>query len=382
MAIQAKSRLTFHQLVDGTTVSFVLGTSQGLTQVKSKDPVSYLPSYERDNQVITPYLSIPGQDGNQVNGTCTWYVNDIKVVSEQNGMSVGTNAPFALTLTRNLNTAITRIRCEYTYVDPATGLKSTLRSEVAISQVENAGTMIMAVIKPEDGLIFSTLGGQVKPLRFTGQMIRGGAEDTSNVEYGWLIQGTDGNFYPITSPNAPAGSGLPAGKKLFENWNRRTITVYSDAILNIGTLKVVCKDTDSASSTYNKTVQAVVSILDATDPFDILPDAKQGTNISRGNNHGLPVEIIVRQGYTPMADGFYTGKTLGFYRLTPSDSKDATFAPPQTDFEGWSIGGGEVKRKYLTDAGKNGTSDNRTVYIKNSHLFTMGGTTFEFFLDF
>lgn len=382
MAIQAKSRLTFHQLVDGTTVSFVLGTSQGLTQVKSKDPVSYLPSYERNNQVITPYLSIPGMKGNQVQGTCTWYVNDTEVKSEQNGMSVGTSAPFALTLNRNLSTAITRIRCEYTYTDPATSMQSTLRSEVTISQVENAGTMIMAVVKPEDGLIFRTLGGQVKPLRFTGQMIRGGAEDTSNVEYAWYIQGTDGTFKPITSAYAPAGSGLPAGKKLFENWYSRTITVYSDAILNIGTLKFVCKDVDAASSTYNKIAEAVVSILDATDPFDILPDAKQGTNISRGNSDGLPVEIIVRQGLNPMSDGFYTGKTLGFYRLTPSDSKDATFAPPQTDFEGWSIGAGEVKRKYLTDAGKNGTSANRTVKIKNSHLFTSGGTTFEFFLDF
>ena len=382
MSVKAKSRLTFHQLVDGTTVSFVLGTSRGLTQVKSKDPVSFLPNYERDNQVITPYLFIPGKDSNQVRGTCTWYVNGSKVESEKNGMSIGTNPPFALTITRNMVTAVTRISCQYDYTDPTTALQSRLYSEVTISQVENAGTMIMAVIKPEDALMFSTIGGQTKPLRFTGQMIRGGAEDTTNVNYAWLIQGTDGTFKPIISPYAPDGSGLPVGKKLFENWNKRTITVYSDAILNIGTLKVLCRDVDTTSSTYNKTAEAVVSILDATDPFDIVPDAKQGTNISRGNSDGLPVEIIVRQGHIPMADGFYTGKTLGFYRLTPSDSKDATFAPPQTDFEGWSIGGGEVKRKYLTDNGKNGTSANRTVKIKNEHLFTRGGTTFEFFLDF
>ena len=109
MAVQAKSRLTFHQLVDGTTVSFTLSTSQGSTQVKSKDPVSFLPDYTKTAQVITPHIGIPGLSGNQVKGACTWYVNGSRVTSGQNGMTIATTAPYALTIGQNMTTATTRV---------------------------------------------------------------------------------------------------------------------------------------------------------------------------------------------------------------------------------------------------------------------------------
>ena len=243
--------------------------------------------------------------------------------------------------------------------------------------------MIMAMILPLDGNIFVTEGGASKQLRFEGRMLRGGAEDTTNVQYDWHIQGVNGQFYPITAATAPAGSGLPSGN-LFANWTSKTITVNSDAILNIGTIKLIAKDTDSTSSTYNKTAEAIQSVLDTTDPYDILPDAKQGTHLSRGNSMGLPIELIVRQGYKPMAEGFYVGKTLGFYRLTAADAKDNTWSPSQADFVGWTISSNEVKRTYSSSSGQTATTSNRTIRIKNDHLLTASGsgTTFEFFLDF
>ncbi len=243
--------------------------------------------------------------------------------------------------------------------------------------------MIMAMILPLDGNIFVTEGGASKQLRFEGRMLRGGAEDTTNVQYDWHIQGVNGQFYPITAATAPAGSGLPSGN-LFANWTSKTITVNSDAILNIGTIKLIAKDTDSTSSTYNKTAEAIQSVLDTTDPYDILPDAKQGTHLSRGNSMGLPIELIVRQGYKPMAEGFYVGKTLGFYRLTAADAKDNTWSPSQADFVGWTISSNEVKRTYSSSSGQTATTANRTIRIKNDHLLTASGsgTTFEFFLDF
>lgn len=382
MAIQAKARLTFHQLVDGTTVSFTIGTSKGLTQVKSDNPVSFTPNYHAgDPQVFTPYLSIPGEDKNQIKGTCDWYANDVKIVSGVGRFTVDDAAPFALRMRDNLNMPVTRIRCEYQYTDPGSGLSTKLKTEISLTMVENRGASMVAIIRPDDALMFSTFGGHAKNLRFTGLLMRGGSVDNVGVAYEWFIQGTDGQFKKITGPTAPAGSGLPGGN-LFQGWDKQQITVSSNAILNIGTLKLVCRDTEASSSTIGQTVEAVVSILDTTDPYDILADAKQGTNLSRGNHSGLPVEIIVRQGAKPLDNNFYIGKTLGFYRLTASDAKDATFAPSQENFAGWSIGGGEVKRKYFNENGKNGAPENRTIYIKNSHLLSTGGTTFEFFLDF
>ena len=85
-----------------------------------------------------------------------------------------------------------------------------------------------------------------------------------------------------------------------------------------------------------------------------------------------------------MAEGFYVGKTLGFYRLTAADAKDNTWSPSQADFVGWTISSNEVKRTYSSSSGQTATTANRTIRIKNDHLLTASGTgtTFEFFLDF
>ena len=73
-----------------------------------------------------------------------------------------------------MTTATTRVTCEYAHTDPTTGLSTQLQAEITLSQVENAGTMIMAMILPLDGNIFVTEGGASKQLRFEGRMLRGG----------------------------------------------------------------------------------------------------------------------------------------------------------------------------------------------------------------
>lgn len=380
MAIQSQNRISFHKIVDGTTVSFSLTTNQGVTQVKSKDPVSYYPNYPSQNLVITPVLSVSGMSGNQVNKTCTWYIDGTRINSGQRGFTVNTSGDFALRLAQNLTKASTIIRCDFDYVQPVTGLITTVTAQIALNQVENAGTMILAQILPRTGTIFQTRGGVAQDLVFDGAMIRGGEEDTTNVQYAWEITGANGNFYPITNGNAPAGSGLPSGT-LFSGANTKTLTVKSNAIINIGSIRLTCKDIDSGSSTYNKTCKAVISIADMTDPYDMVLSAPKGTAMSQSNSAGLPLEVILQQGGITLEDSFYTGKRLVLYRLTDAGAKDATWAPAGSDFVGWHIAGGEVSRSYDNGSNK-GNAANRTVYIKPTHMLAGAITTFNVALEF
>ena len=89
----------------------------------------------------------------------------------------------------------------------------------------------------------------------------------------------------------------------------------------------------------------------------------------------------MKQGGKVWEDGSYTGKTIGFYRLTDAEAKDATWAPASSDFPGWTVANNEVKRTFNTQNGL-GTSANRTVRIRYSYMRTGIDTKFEAFIDF
>ena len=380
MAIQARGRVTFHKIVDGRTINFMLAPSISTQQIMSKDPVSYVPDYTQTNLVLVPVLTISGSGGeNKVSGTCAWYLDNYKIVSGQSGFTVKTSSAdkFALVLGQNLKKSSSVIRCEYTYVDPDTGASQQCTAVIQLSQVENAGTSIIAVMDTPLS-VFTTVAGVAKDVRVSGHMVRGGAVDNTNVAYSWEIQGTDGNYKTITAATAPAGSGLPGGN-LFSGWNTDTLTVNSNAVLNISNVRLTIKDTDPNSSTFNKSCSAVGTIIDMTDSYDL--DGGSDKSISTAHTNGVPLEWIMKQGGKVWEDGSYTGKTIGFYRLTDAEAKDATWAPASSDFPGWTVANNEVKRTFNTQNGL-GTSANRTVRIRYSHMRTGIDTKFEAFIDF
>lgn len=380
MAVQAKNRVTFHKIVDGSTLSFALTANMGTTQIKSKDPVSFFPNYPTTNLVITPVLTVSGEGGtNQVKGTCSWYVDNVRIVTGQNGYTIQTAGTFSLVIAANLTKASTIIRCEYEYTQPVTGLSHTVSTTIPLQQVENAGTMIMAQIHSQHQQFIKD-GPTEKILSFEGKMIRGGDEDTTNVSYKWEITGTNGNYYTITAATAPAGSGLPAGN-LFTGWNAKTLTVSSSAVINIATIRLTCTDSDPASSTFNKTCLAEITVRDATDPYDLVMSTPMGNSMSQGIVAGLPMQIDIYQNNAAWKDGYYLNKKLVFYRLTAAGAKDTSWAPAASDFTGWAIASGEVSRTYNSTNGL-GTPANRTVSIKWAHLLAGVSTTFEGAIDF
>lgn len=389
MSLQASGRATFNKTIDGVSGTFTLVPTYG-DQVKSKDPTSWTPNFTANNNIITPTLKILGigNTDNQIKGTCTWSVIVGGQAWAASNYTIETSGQYRLIIKQNLPSSAL-VTCRYTWKHPATGQPVEFTATLPIPVTENAGTTILALITPKTTDRFQTVAGGTDKLTFDGAMIRGGAEDTTDVTYTWKVFDPGvGDFVgfdaqgKITVPSGKTAA-LPTGNAVAEfGANNKTITLYSTAVINVGSIKLEVKDTDPSSSTYGKTAVAVKGIIDDTDPIDLEMSQPKGPNIVAGG--GNPMRFDITQGTYEWTANDYVGKTLGFYRLTTAGAKDSTFSPASGDtgdFPGWTVANNEVKRTYATNA--TGTEANRTVQIKYSHLIQNAvQTTFQGYLDF
>ena len=156
----------------------------------------------------------------------------------------------------------------------------------------------------------------------------------------------------------------------------------SRAVVNVGSIKLITTDTDKNSTTYGKTAEYVKGLIDDTDPIDLELVQLDGGSISSGGT-GSRMCLAISQGTKDWSDDDYVGKTLAFYRETAAHAKDSTFAPPSSDFPGWSVDTTDhvVKRAFTADA--KGTMSNRTVVIKYGHLLADSvQTSFSGYVDY
>lgn len=391
MAIQASGRATFNKVIDGVSSTFTLVPTYG-NQIKSKDPVSYAPNFETSNNIITPTLKILGigDTSNQIKGTCTWsVVCGGTALKSGEYYTVETSGSYRLIIKKNLPSSAL-ITCVYKWTHPTTGQTIDFTASLPIPVAENAGTMIMALITPKSTDRFQTKAGGGQWLEFEGAMIRGGAEDTTNVSYTWsMFDPGVGDFIgfdskgQIVAPSSGKTPALPTGTVLAKfGPNNKTISISDKAVINVGSIKLTVRDTDSQSSTSNKEAVAVKGLIDDTDPIDLELSQPKGPNVVAGG--GNPMRFDISQGNYEWTDKDYIGKKLGFYRLTAAGAKDSTFAPAASDFGSnneWTVANNEVFRSYTSSV--TGTEVNRTVVIRYSHLIANAvQTTFQGFLDY
>lgn len=387
MAIQASGRATFNKVIDGVSSTFTLVPTYG-SQIKSKDPVSYTPNFATNKNIITPTLKILGigDTSNQIKGACTWtVVCGGTTLKSGTDYIVETSGSYRLIIQKNLPSSAL-VTCVYKWTHPTTGQTIDFTASLPIPVAENAGTMIMALITPKSTDRFQTKAGGEQWLDFEGAMIRGGAEDTTDVKYEWQVfDPKTGKFLSFdTKGQIVVQSGdtaaLPTGTVLAKfGTNNKTISISDKAVVNVGSIKLVVTDTDANSSTSGKKAEAVKGLIDDTDPIDLELSQPKGPNVIAGG--GNPMRFDISQGNYEWTDKDYIGKKLGFYRLTAAGAKDSTFAPAASDFGSWTVANNEVSRSYTTDA--TGTETNRTVQIKYSHLIANAvQTTFQGFLDY
>lgn len=388
MSLQAAGRATFTKIIDGVSGTFTLVPTYG-SQVKSKDPVSYTPNFTSSINYITPTLKIMGigDTSNQIKGTCTWKINGQAIDGKTEVAE--TTGSYRLQIKHNFQTSAL-IECHYTWTHPSTGQKVEFVATLPIPVAENAGSMIMALITPLSTDRFQTTAGNADTLQFEGAMLRGGAEDKTDVSYTWQVYSpAKGAFVTIPDNGqfTDATYGFPTGVTLFtftakDSIAKKVITVDSRAVINVGSIKLIAKDTDTGSTTYNKTAEYVKGLIDDTDPIELDMSQLDGGNVSPSGS-GNRMRLDITQGGYEWQEGDYVGKTLAFYRETAAHAKDATFAPAAGDFSGWTVDGTNhvVSRKFTSDA--KGTEANRTVTIKYGHLLANAvQTSFSGYLDY
>ena len=104
-------------------------------------------------------------------------------------------------------------------------------------------------------------------------------------------------------------------------------------------------------------------MLFRSDPYDLILEPT--TDSLSASSSGALLKMYIKQGGKTLADTFYNGKKLSFYRETAAGAKDSTFNPATADFSGWTIANGEVSRSFSSG---DGILANRTVTIQYKHF--------------
>ncbi|MEG2239765.1 MAG: hypothetical protein RSB23_06345 [Alistipes sp.] len=315
MEVQARGQITVTDLNDGKSINLFLGSNQPATQIFNKENSTYQPSYTAAPYlVIAPEIYVSGSTDNQTSrlkGIPVWKINGSTTLADY-GATAQTTAPYALTIKNNL-TSLTSlsVECTVIYVDPDNTAETVAKALFTVTKVENTGQQIRAIAYTPNGSVFKN--GIVASLTAHCDLWRGSTIDTSNVTYAWqkLIGGV---WTAITSANAAGVTGFTTD----------TITIPAGAVLNFDSFKCVCKDTDSASGTYNTSVSDLVTIADMTDPYMVEISAPAGTTLTSGMTSTL-LTVNVWQNGALLSDSWFTGATCTWRKFDKTGKLDTTW---------------------------------------------------------
>ena len=314
MAILAQQTFTIRRLIDGKTLNFLLQSNQALTQIFTPDPATYVPNYPTSPYlVITPSLMISGEATDQIarlKAAPTWKINGSTTLTSFTATAAA-SSPYALTIKKNMSDVSQMvITCEAIYVQPVTLIEMPVTATITFTKVSNNGASIIAVASAPSGTIFKN--GLVSTLTAKCDLWRGAEIDSTNVSYEWykLISGV---WTKIIADNAAGITGYTTG----------TITIPSSAVTNFASFRCDVKDTDSGSSTYNKTVSDYISFVDMSDPYELDVEHPTGDGIASGGS--TKVRFQCRQGAARMETAFFTGKTLKVFRFNAAGEMDTTW---------------------------------------------------------
>ncbi len=334
----ARGQISFVDLNDGKTLNFFLTSNRPTTQVFTPNAnaqgAAYNPDYttQAGRLIIAPEIFVSGLTGNQVSSLVqvAWKINgqapgsapgytDSVIYYPEDGHRLD-GYTYALEIKHNITGSHLVVECEAKYTDPDTGLLTPVKGEITFTKAENAGSSIIAVLTTPDGNIFRN--EIIDTIRVHSMLWRGSAIDESNVEYTWFrrdAQGDDDDWEQITDGNAAGiqpsfasdlspATPTPASVS-FALKNCNQIVVPKDAILNYDVFKVVIKDVDANSDTYQQEVTDFVSVFDFTDPYMVSFETPAGTVLTKGQNSSTTTVTLWQNGQE-VSPSFYSGCTF------------------------------------------------------------------------
>ena len=262
------SDYTISDFNDAISLSGYIGSNLAHTQIYSPDNGAYTPDWSTTNLVLTPQLYVTSTTTDVIATAAvtsvSWYLN-----SETSGNKITTGGDYALsgtknhilTVKNNVLNGVNQIKfiCVVAYHDSTTGLDLTHKMDVTFTLVSSGSGIADAICIAEEGNIFKN--GNITSLKASCDLWRGSTVDTTNVSYQWYMMDSS------VSTDEGAGAGwkkLINTANMYQGVTTREITVYADAVPNVGTFKCIITDTEAGAN--NAKYYDTITFTDLSDP--------------------------------------------------------------------------------------------------------------------
>jgi hypothetical protein len=280
MPVVSQGQITIVDFNDAVALTSYINGNQALTQVYNPDNMTYTPSYASSNLVLTPSLfsSINGSAdiiaSAQVKGI-KWFDGATEITASDGNYTIaawaaGSNRP--LTIKANLLNGATQAKtytCEITYQDPNTAATLIAKCNITINRINNGGGVTIAQVTTPNGNVFKNGAGS--NLTAKADLLRATGTDTTGNTYKWqkLIGST---WTDLSAGNANGITGFATD----------TLTIPASGVTGVQMFKCIITDSDATSPTNGQTFSATCTIIDQTDPIQVVVTSSNGDVLKNG----------------------------------------------------------------------------------------------------
>lgn len=317
MAVVSQGQITIVDFNDAVALTSYVSANQALTQIYNPDNKTYTPSWATTNLVLTPSLftSINGSTdqiaGSTVKGI-KWFDGATEITVTDGNYTIsawasGANRP--LTVKANvLSGSVTAktYTCEITYQDASTGATLLSKCNITISRINNGGGVTIASVTTPSGNVFKNNAGT----NLTAQcdLLRATGIDSSGNAYLWykLVSGT---WTALTSA--------------YTGYNTATLTIKSTDVDGLAMFKCTVTDNDATSPTQGQTFSDTCTIIDTTDPIQVVVASSNGDVLKNGAGSTTLTAKLYQAGAE--IDSAGTGYTYTWSKVDKDGVADANF---------------------------------------------------------
>lgn len=287
---RATGQITIIDYNDALTLSGFIMSNKQKTQMFNPDNNSYNPDWTVSPwMVLTPTLFKLGNGNNLITDavektniqSLEWY--DVTNGSET---LITANATYVIESTGNRTLTIKtnilaglpgkEIMCKIVYKDPSTALDLVYKMSISLSRVVNGGGITDAIVWAPQGNVFKN--NSIASLPLTAELWRGSTIDTTLVSYQWYKQ--DANV--VTDQGGGIGWKKLLDEAGYSGVTAATLTIPSSGVNSFAVYKCIIKDTDPSSPTYDQLFVDTISVIDNTDPFQIIVTSTGGNVFKNG----------------------------------------------------------------------------------------------------
>ena len=301
---RAQGQFTIIDFNDAVTLTGYIGANLAKTQMFNPDNNSYQPNWASTNLVLTPSLYVIGTTTDKITSAAVtsvkWYEgNSSTAITANSTYGLSGSKNHILTVKANVMAGQSGIdyKCVISYTDESTGLSLTYPLTISFSRVVNGGGIVDLLVTTPEGNVFKN--SEIATLTAKAELWRGSSVDTTSVSYKWAIM--DSSVTTTSSAGYDADFGI-GWKKLTDTTGKytgttsNTLTIYASAVDSYAVFKCCAKDGDSTSSTYNQPFYDVATIIDNSDPLQVVITSTGGDVFKNGQGSTTLRAVVYQAG--------------------------------------------------------------------------------------